>query len=176
MTRTTRLATTLATLLLASCASLAPEIRVQSTADDLARLTGKWSGEYRHYSPAQRRGTIRFELVSGEDHAHGSVTMTLPRSGVADGPRRLSYAGAEDPPRSRVLSIRFVVARVGFVEGALEPYRDPDTNDETWTTFHGEIRGDRIEGWFVSRTSTSAEVTRGAWRVSRERERGRVGR
>ena len=165
MTLTARLAGLMAASLMVACASIGPEVRVQSTAEDLARLAGKWSGEYKYTGRPQRNGTIMFELVKGEDHAHGSVVMTA-RSRTDQG-RQL--ASAQGQP-SKVLPIRFVLCRAGFVEGALEPYWDPETEAETWTTFHGEIKGNRIEGWFVSRTATSDALTKGTWRVFRTRE------
>ena len=166
-----KLAALIPIVLIAGCASMNPEIRVQSTAADLARLTGTWSGEYRHSDSGKRRGTILFNLVGGEDHAHGNVTMTFPQIDRTSEGRQLKVTEGRLP--SRVLSIRFVLARAGFVEGALEPYWDPDTQAETWTTFHGEIKGNRIEGWFVSRTATSPDQTNGTWRVYKTRERAK---
>lgn len=166
MTLTARMASLISASLMVACASMGPEIRVQSTAADLARLAGKWSGEYRHNGPQQRRGTIVFELTAGDDHAHGNVTMTFPETGA-----KARQLGSADRYPPKVLSIRFVVARTGFVEGALEPYWDPDAEARTWTTFHGEIKGSRIEGWFASRTETTPERTSGTWRVFKARAR-----
>jgi hypothetical protein len=77
---------------------------------------------------------------------------------------------AVDPsrvPPSRLLAITFVRVEDGFVQGRLEPYRDPECGCRLDTTFVGTRSGDVIEGTFTSLHMDTGVVRRGVWRVVR---------
>lgn len=150
------------------CAFNPPPIPLDARTADLERLAGKWSGRYERPNSG-RSGTIEFDLVYGEDHAHGDVVM------VPGGSRRpyrswreggLTEGGAADV---RQLTIRFVAVEGGEVSGDLDVYRDPDCDCRAYTRFVGRLRGDVVEGTFVTRTSEAAGPLHGTWRVTRKR-------
>jgi hypothetical protein len=138
----------LAVLALGACQSERAAIPIVSEPEHLASLVGDWHGEYA--SPATgRSGSIVFYLGRGDDHAHGDVLM-IPRSlSAADRALdRSAAAGVRSGPQ--ILTIRFVQEKDGHVSGALDRYRDPDCGCEVQTTFTGKIRGNRMDGTFVS--------------------------
>jgi hypothetical protein len=138
----------LALLILAACESQRAAIPISAAPGRLASLVGEWRGQYA--SPATgRSGSIVFYLAQGDDHAHGDVLM-IPSS--ISTPYRPSARSATDPvrPGPQILTIRFVQAEGGHVSGMLDRYEDPDCDCEVRTTFTGEIKGDRMEGTFVS--------------------------
>lgn len=153
------------------CTFVAPAVPVQGTPAALELLSGEWWGEYVGDREHDRRGTIAFKLIAGEDHAHGDVLM-VPRDTVRPyEPYRDDESGrrtAEPVSASRVLSIRFVAAGDGFVRGALDPYWDPDRRTEATATFRGRLRGDTIEGTFTTTYADGTPATGGRWTVARK--------
>ena len=147
------------------CATTPPSVPVSGTAADLSQLAGEWNGEY-NSNTGGRSGVITFQLAAGADTAHGDVIM-FPRQG------RTTMSG--DTPNTAYmaipqgLSIRFVRTADGQGSGALDPYRDPDCDCMVTTTFEGRLRGDTIEGRYVSIRSGEAESMRGVWKVKRKR-------
>lgn len=67
---------------------------------------------------------------------------------------------------SQVLRIAFVRVAGGNVTGTLDPYTDPECQCTVQTTFTGTLRGNTIEGTFVTRGPLPREQT-GRWRVTR---------
>jgi hypothetical protein len=65
-----------------------------------------------------------------------------------------------------VLSIAFVRISGGDVTGTLDPYTDPECQCTVQTTFTGKLRGNTIEGTFVTR-GPSAREQAGRWKVTR---------
>ena len=158
----------LALLILAACESQRAAIPISAEPGRLALLAGEWHGEYA--SPATgRSGSIVFYLVEGEGHAHGDVLM-IPRSISA--PERSSARYGTEPvrPGPQILTIRFVQAEGGRVSGMLDRYQDPDCDCEVRTTFTGHIKGDRMEGTFVSLSGRPGiGRSTGWWVVTRRR-------
>ena len=149
-------------------AYLAPSIQMYGTPGDLERLAGEWSGEYTGDRAHVRRGTIMFKLVAGERVAHGDVRMT------PDGVDRPSQRYSEDEKRlprerehgSRVLTIRFVNAMDGVVNGELDPYWDPDRKTQASATFRGRMADEVIEGTFITRYANGSAERGGRWRAT----------
>lgn len=69
---------------------------------------------------------------------------------------------------TQVLTIQFVHAFDGTVDGRLEPYWDPDCQCEAVTTFRGRLIGDRLEGTFSTRVGFSGHAN-GSWVAYRRR-------
>jgi hypothetical protein len=67
-----------------------------------------------------------------------------------------------------VLHVTFVRVAEGRVSGALEPYTAPDCQCVVSTTFSGSLRGDVVDGTFVTRGANGLEQS-GRWRVTRRR-------
>jgi hypothetical protein len=153
--------------LLGACAGTAPPIPVGGSPADIAALAGQWTGDYD--SPAAgRSGSIVFTLSAGADTANGDVVMlprvwNSPAAGVKPG-------GPQTPPvTAQALSISFVRASDGHVTGRLDPYHDPDCDCMVVTTFDGRLKGDTIEGTFVTTNNEKAAPRRGTWKVSRKK-------
>jgi hypothetical protein len=157
-----------AALLAAACAYNPPPIPLDARPADLERLAGRWTGTYERANSG-RSGSIEFNLVSGEDHAHGDVVM-IPagshhsyqswREGGVPG-------GTFDPVQE--LTIRFVAIEGGEIAGELDAYRDPDCDCRAYTRFTGRLRGDVVGGTFVTRTAQAAGPVQGTWKVTRKR-------
>jgi len=151
------------------CASAVPPVTLQGAASDLESLVGEWHGEYT--SPTTgRSGLIWFTFIPGEDHARGDVMMTPRGEGPYSryGP---GQAPTQDQRRSpaQFLSIRFVRASDGRLNGTLDPYWDPDCQCYALTTFQGRLSGDTIEGTFAIRLERGADESNGRWRATRKR-------
>jgi hypothetical protein len=149
----------------AACTSTGPPVPVWGDAAGIEALEGRWEGEYSSRVTG-RSGTISFELVAGEEAARGSVFM-VPREerlpSVQDerhGPRSLA--------QSQRLSITFVRVEGGRVEGRLDPYLDPQCGCTLRTVFQGRLRGDAIEGTFVSEIADSGDRFTGRWKAVRK--------
>ena len=152
----------------ASCAS-GPPIPLQGSPPAFMTLAGEWDGTYTSRDTG-RNGSIWFELIAGEDHAHGDVLMT-PRGRTEPYYRypRTGWPGTGRPADlTQVLTIQFVRASDGTVGGRLEPYWDPDCQCEAITTFRGRLRGDRLEGTFSTRLGLTGQAI-GRWVAYRRR-------
>ena len=151
---------------LAGCASrpeLAPVIASQT---DLAALSGEWDGRYETNEDGGRSGFVYFDLTSGRDSASGFVTMTfsMPRDMQ---PRKYGIYPA--PMASDELTITFVQARDGFVNGELAPYSDPYCGCRLITTFSGRLSGEEIRGTYTTRHADTGHIVQGKWWASRQR-------
>ena len=104
-------------------------------------------------------------LRSVADTARGDVMMIPRASGetATDEARRAPLALRSN----QVLRIAFVRVAGGAVTGTLDPYTDPDCQCTVQTTFTGTLRGNSIEGTFVTRGSQLPSEQRGRWRVTR---------
>jgi hypothetical protein len=155
-------------VLLASlaCASAPPEtVPLVGSASDVSSLVGEWSGEYDGGSGG-RSGSIVFVLRSAADTARGDVMMIPRASGeTATGEARRAPLALRS---NQVLRIAFVRIAGGAVTGTLDPYTDPDCQCTVQTTFTGTLRGNTIEGTFVTRGSQLPSEQRGRWRVTRQ--------
>ncbi len=161
-----------AVMLSVGCTYVPPPIPLVATPGDAEVLAGRWLGEYEGEGVTPRGGRISFELIAGEDHAHGEVLMiptgaNRPYERYRDG--EPPSTGREAPAPPEPLRVRFVRAVNGDVNGALDTYWDPDRQCQVWTTFRGRIRGDTIDGTFASTYSRPLAETKGRWRVVRTR-------
>lgn len=146
-----------------ACASTPETVPLVGTSRDLSGLVGEWSGEYDGGSTG-RSGSIVFVLRSAADTARGDVMMVPRASGEA--PSVNGRAGPLQLRSGRVLSIAFVRVAGGDVSGTLDPYTDPDCQCTVQTTFTGTLRGNTIEGSFVTRGAGREQT--GRWRVTRQ--------
>ena len=165
MNRVTRLGSILSLALAIGCGTTSAPVPVEGTASNVAALAGHWEGTYESEATG-RTGSIVFDLVAGEDHAHGDVVM-IPR-GSTNAYRpvpRPTGQGTGSAAPAELLSIRFVRAEGETVNGTLDPYWDPDCSCEVTTTFVGAIHGDRIAGTFTS-MRTAGRVS-GTWIATR---------
>ena len=147
-----------------ACASTPETVPVVGSTGDVSSLVGEWSGEYEGGSSG-RSGNIVFVLRSVADTAHGDVMMIPRGSG-----EQLSGENRRAPLSLRsgqVLRIAFVRVAGGAVSGTLDPYTDPDCTCTVQTTFTGTLRGNTIEGTFVTRGSQLPNEQTGKWRVTR---------
>lgn len=136
-------------------------VRVEGTHPDLAALGGRWIGEY-NSDESGRNGTILFQLIASRDSAYGDVLMIAgrhlqsgnsPDSGLARG-------------TSQLLRIAFVRVSGRRVSGAMAPYMDPECECTVHTVFSGAVRGNKIEGTYVT-TLPMGRQQGGTWHVER---------
>jgi hypothetical protein len=164
----TRRAVLAAALLALGCAYHPPPVRMEASPAELAKMAGHWTGGYTGWRWGG--GSIVFTLVPGEDHAHGDVLMT-PRGALRPyrpwrDPARTGVPGRlDDTPL--ILGIAFVHVEDGEVEGALDPYFDPECECRALTRFRGRLRGDVIEGTYVTVNDRDDSGMHGTWRVRR---------
>ncbi len=138
---------------------------ISGTPADIAALEGEWSGEYHSYVESGRSGTIHFRLVAGQDTARGDVLMHIAGRETADAlPRHDPWV---DVAPARILHVTFVRAAGSTLYGRLDPYSDPVCGCEVETTFTGRVRGDLLEGNFISQHLNGADRIEGRWRVLR---------
>src|SRR5205085_4095387 len=155
-----------ALVLTGACHSAPPAaVPLAGTPAGFTALAGEWAGSYESQQTG-RSGSIVFTLESGEDHAHGDVTM-IPRG--MNAPLRAARAGGMESAAmpAQLLNIRFVRASGDSVAGAMEPYTDPECSCSASTTFSGRQRGNTIEGTFSTVRSDRAGTTSGTWIVTR---------
>jgi hypothetical protein len=157
-------------LLTSACASL-PPVRMDATPRDYEMLAGEWRGEYSS-AALGRRGTIEFKLVAGENKASGDVIMVPQSSGRpyerqynGDGSQTYYGGGRSD---SRMLTIFFVRAFGGAIEGMLDRYWDPDRNCNAMTVFRGTLAGRTIAGTFSTTWECGVGEATGEWKVTRK--------
>lgn len=132
-------------------------------------LVGEWDGTYTSRDTG-RSGSIWFKLIAREDHAHGDVLMT-PRGHMEPYyryPPNGWLPGERPADVTQILTIQFVHASAGTVDGRLEPYWDPDCRCQAVTTFRGRLDGDRLEGTFDTRLGNTGEAN-GRWIARRRR-------
>jgi hypothetical protein len=150
---------------LAACHYTPTHVPLRGAASDIAALAGKWDGEYSSVESG-RSGVIIFEITAGTDTAHGDVLMT-PQYGqslrAADAGTRMHE---EHVRSSELLTVRFVRIEGGAVRGELEPYIAPDCQCAVTTVFRGVVKGDRIEGTYITR-GAGGLVQEGRWAAKR---------
>ena len=151
-----------------SCAYLSPPVVVVGPDPDLRAMVGEWWGDYRSEGPIERRGTIHFALIEGEDHAHGDVLMTPAGSNRPYGRFPGEPGTLQLPAAPEALTIRLVRIEDGTLRGDLEPYWDPDRATTATTTFRGTLREDTITGAFITTFASGTLEAHGRWRVKRD--------
>ena len=150
-----------------SCAYVSPPVAVVGSQPVLRELAGEWWGDYRSEGPIERRGSIHFTLIAGEDHAHGDVLMTPAGSNRPYGRFAGEPGTRQIPVAPEPLSIRVVRVEEGAIRGDLEPYWDPDRETTATTTFRGSLREGTIAGTFITTFASGALEARGRWSVNR---------
>jgi hypothetical protein len=153
------------------CSLAMRPVQMEATHADWEKLAGDWRGDYSIPGRA-RHGVIEFRLNAPEQQATGDVLM------IAD---RFKWPETGMPPRdgfthlpateSQLLTIRFVAAVHGQIQGSMDPYWDPDRGCRAFATFAGSVDGDVIAGSFTSVCEDGARVLKGRWRVERRLER-----
>ena len=141
-----------------SCTIMPPPVPMIGAAPDVAALAGTWTGQY--WSPTTgRQGSISFMLAADADTAVGEVLMLpskLPHATAA------SNHGGSPAPAPKTLSIAFVRTVHDSVFGYLDPYDDPECACVLITRFAGRLRGNAIEGRYVTRNTHTSEITTGS--------------
>jgi hypothetical protein len=152
-----------------------PPVRMDATRGDYEMLAGEWRGEYSS-AALGRRGAIEFKLVAGENKASGDVIMVPQMSGRpyerrynGDGTQTYYGDGRTD---SHMLTIFFVRAFSGAIEGMLDRYWDPDRNCNAMTVFRGTLTGRTIAGTFRTTWECGAGEATGEWKVTRTVKEG----
>jgi hypothetical protein len=151
----------LAALAMAACVAPGTPIPVRG---NLEPLVGEWTGYYSSLETG-RKGSIVFTLKAGADTASGDVLMIPNQEQLGPtAPTRFDQPG----PGPRMVQINFVRCEGNEVTGWMNPYPDPDTGEQTYTTFTGVINGNRLEGSFVAYTELSGRRSTGKWSVKRK--------
>ena len=151
-----------------ACARSTPGIEMRSSDFDLDPLVGQWRGSFVSSQPG-RTGTIAFTLRAGESAASGSVVLfQKPDSLLSPEERELM---ANVPDRT-VLKIHFLRKEGGSVNGALDPYRDPECDCTVTSTFQGTFTDPAtIEGEYTTvRGKPGTDIIRGRWKVTRQKK------
>lgn len=151
-----------AALLVAACGAPGSPVPVRGNVE---QLVGEWVGEYTS-TETGRSGSIVFTLAAGRDTAVGDVLMVPANIEMPTAPIRTDDPVQRTP---RVIKISFVRCEGNEVTGWLEPYPDPDTGEKTSTTFEGVVKGDRLQGKFVSYLELSGRRRLGTWVVNRKK-------
>lgn len=151
---------------LVGCGSSEPaSVVVVGNPNELALLTGEWSGTYGSTATG-RSGSIVFHLL--EEVGHGDVVMApLPRIHPRTPDRRGSAIDVGDSDPAVVINIREVRVADGVISGELEPYFVPNEGLIVGTAFRGTIDGDKIAGTFTMHSGRVAPLT-GTWSVRRQ--------
>jgi hypothetical protein len=152
--------------LLAACAANPAPVPLVGTAGDLTSLAGEWSGQYSAIETG-RSGIVTFSLQAGRDTAFGDVIMMPEQaSGRWTEPTAPGVTARYAPT---AVAIQFVRVRGNEVSGSIRPYVSPVCDCFLTTTFRGVLRGDRIDGDFVSRDGDNGLILQhGTWWVERD--------
>jgi hypothetical protein len=153
-------------LVLAACGASRSPVPVLGTSSDLSVLAGDWVGDYSSVESG-RSGSISFTLHSATDSAFGDVVMIPAGLGRPLQPwHGDNVTGVGQVAPTTTLTIRFVRVQGGHVSGTLDPYADPQNGQRLLTTFNGEMKGNTIEGTYMTRLP-SGETQTGRWTVQR---------
>jgi hypothetical protein len=152
----------------AGCSMAMRQVPVTAPHAQWEALAGEWHGTYR-MDGYDRHGTIAFKLVAVEEQASGEVLMIPERTGW---PYTLNRpVPGETPgrsgPRTELLTIRFVEAADGVLNGTMDPYWDPDRQCTARASFTGTVDGDSASGTVTSVCENDVRTLRGQWRARR---------
>lgn len=155
----------------AGCSFALRPVVMNATAADWAALDGEWRGEYR-MDGRGRRGLITFRLKAETHQAAGDVLMIPDRFSLPYGPRPVRREDAREHAKtaSQLLSIRFVSAEDGRIQGTMDPYWDPDRSCQAWASFVGSVDGTIIAGRLISVCEDGTRTLAGRWRVTRSEQ------
>jgi hypothetical protein len=156
-------------LILLSCAQPPPPgpRPLSGPPADLTLLQGEWIGTYHSYVSHGRSGAVLFRLDELDgDEVTGCILLRVAGRETAEA---LPWEGdlwGHVPPE-RLNSITFTRGADGMVVGTMANYRDPLCGCEMRTVFTGRMRGNILEGTYVSEHANGAERHTGRWRVTR---------
>jgi hypothetical protein len=162
------LAIVVVALVAAGCSSAPTPVPMAGAPTDIRQMAGEWGGEYQGDTNG-RSGSIIFQLAAGADTAYGDVVMISHQRRPARLPEQDPSAGLPLPRTPEVLTIAFVRATGGGLEGRLRPYRDPDCDCLLDTRFQGRIHGDVIEGTYSSQPQGGGPTQSGTWKVKKKK-------
>jgi hypothetical protein len=154
------------TLVLTACSARQPAVPVVGTARDVQALVGEWAGEYSS-TETGRSGSISFTLTAQGDTAHGDVVMVPSGWNRPLQPWYDESRAGMGRPLPEVLTISFVRVSGDEVSGELAPYRDPECGCPLYTRFVGRLKGDVIEGTYLTRHGDLPQDQRGRWSAKR---------
>jgi hypothetical protein len=151
-----------------ACARSTPGIQLRSSDFDLDPLVGQWRGNFISTQPG-RTGTIAFTLRAGESAAAGNVVLFQKPDSLLTPEEREALANV---PERTVLKITFLRKEGGDVNGALDPYHDPECDCTVTTTFQGKFtNSSTIEGGYTTvRAKPGSDIIRGNWKVTRTKK------
>jgi hypothetical protein len=149
-----------------ACRYQSSRVELQGASTEVSALAGDWSGEYSSVESG-RSGSIIFRITAGSDTALGDVAMTPLQGQSVTAVDAASRAHAMHSQSPQLLRVTFVRIAGGMVQGELEPYVAPDCRCPVTTVFRGSIKGNTIEGEFVTRGGSGLQQT-GRWSVSRK--------
>jgi hypothetical protein len=152
----------------AGCSLAMRPVPVSASHVQWQALAGEWRGTYR-MDGYDRHGTIAFKLVALEEQASGEVLMIPERTGwpyTMDHPTQ-GTPNARVERRTELLTIRFVEAADGTLNGTMEPYWDPDRRCTAHASFTGIVDGDSVSGNVISQCENDVRVLHGRWRARR---------
>ena len=152
--KTLALAIFAAAALSACASSTSPAPPVPVAGSDTSALAGRWEGEYSSEATG-RKGSIVFELKSGDRVARGDVLM-VPKGGESSIPQ--------------VLNISFVSSSGDVVTGTMDVYEDPGCACDVQTTFVGRVAGDTVEGTFTTTPTAGGPIATGHWKITRKKK------
>lgn len=134
---------------------------------DTQLLEGEWDGTYSS-EQVGRSGSIQFQLKAGTDSAYGDVLMIPARMEEVQLPT-VAFVPGQFRKTPHLLKISFVRCEGGDVTGRIDPYVDPDTGEQIYTTFEGRLRGKEFQGTFSTYYPGSSRALTGKWLVTRRK-------
>ncbi|MGR9105806.1 MAG: hypothetical protein ACU843_02645 [Gammaproteobacteria bacterium] len=128
---------------------------------DFSQFGGIWEGEYT--SPATHRsGQVFLDLEASGEKAFGGIVMHAAESG-SEGTNKVSYSEAKSS-KTVPLSIEFVQAEEGKIQGIVAPYQDPMFDNNTmYATFEGKMEGKVMLGTFAVKIGDTGNYYSGTW-------------
>ncbi|MGR9108099.1 MAG: hypothetical protein ACU843_14325 [Gammaproteobacteria bacterium] len=144
---------------LGGCAGMQQPVKEAKV--DFSQFAGVWEGKYE--SPATKRsGQVFLELTSGEGKATGGIIMHPQESG-SSGTNKLTYADIKKR-KAVPLTIEFVQAQGGKIQGTVTPYPDPMFNNAMMhPTFEGKLEGNTMVGTFTVMIGDTGKSYSGTW-------------
>jgi hypothetical protein len=141
-------------------------VTVEGTAPDVARLRGRWAGEF-HADSGDRHGKIAFVLAADSDTAFGKITLQAapPAPHCVDPARPHAYAEVNAPI---VLQIEALGTAKGSVGGWMRPHDDPVAGCWVATWFEGRLVRDTLAGAYFSQRANGDPIRTGTWWVARQ--------
>jgi hypothetical protein len=150
---------TVNSLVLNGCAGIQEPVKEVKV--DFSQFGGIWEGEYT--SPATKRsGQVFLDLESTGEKAFGGIIMHAVESESQDA-NKISYSEVKST-KAIPLSIEFVQAEGGKIQGIVTPYTDPMFNNSMmYATFEGKMEGMVMLGTFAVKIGDTGRYYSGTW-------------